>query len=318
MYNPNIFSLAKEQEFDDYLETEEDLFIRTLELEISSLSETENSSSNIEKKQEDLQKLECEIVEVQQQLQDLYNTQSLSNMQREIISVKAYETKVIETLLMEKINMMEMKYTDLLEDVRSLDMDTERLETQLRRLSQLTCVNEMFHIWFEGPYGTINSFRIGYLRANDEKLIAQTDAGLGQAAMVIDTIASCSKYRFQQYQILPLGSTAKISKIDDRSSIYPLHIDQGPFTMFPRRNFNAALTGFMTCINELGEFVAAYDPTMTMPFRISTSESKIGEVSYTYGDDVETWTRAMKFMLTNIKWIVAWFTKHSRNMAITE
>lgn len=309
--------MSREEEFDDYLETQEDEFIRSFEAQMASPSPGVQGDFSI-LQIEDVEKLDQEIHNLQIQLEEVRQEESVSIVQREITSVKAYETKLLETLLMEKINIMEMKQQELLEDIRSLDMDTERMEIQLRRLSQLTCVNEMFHIWFEGPYGTINSFRIGYLRANDEKLIAQTDAGLGQAALVIDTIASCSKYRFHQYQVLPLGSTAKITKVEDRSSVHPLHIDQGPFTMFPRRNFNNALIGFLTCINELGEFVAAYDPTMTMPFRILVSESKIGDVSFTYGDDLETWTRSMKFMLTNIKWIVAWFTKHSRNMSITE
>lgn len=265
-----------------------------------------------------MQAVEEEIAQMQQQLEVLRDEHSMTTIQREIISVKAYETKVLESLMMEKLNILEMKQNELVEDVRSLTMDIERLDTQLKRFSQLTCVNELFHIWFEGAHGTINNFRLGYLRANDEKAIAQTDAALGQAALVVDTIATCSRYRFQQYQVLPMGSTAKISKVDDRSTVHPLHIDQGAFTMFPRRNFNSALTGFMTCITELGEFIASYDPTMSMPFPIVIAESLIGDVSFTFGDDLEKWTRAMKFMLTNIKWIVAWFTKHSRNMTVTE
>src|SRR6185312_15940009 len=99
-----------------------------------------------------------------------------------------------------------------------------------------------------------------------------------------------------------MGSFPKIIRGDDKKTSYPLFIDSSSFTLFPKRNFNLALQGFMSCIQELGDYIATYDPTLSMPFKISVSESKIGELSFVYGNDDEVWTRSLKFMLANIKW----------------
>jgi beclin len=226
------------------------------------------------------------------------------------LSMDCYKARILEDALLEKLNTLEMKKIELIEDIRSTETEIELLETALERFTRLTSINEVFHIWFEGPFGTINKFKLGFLRPGDEKLSSQTDAGLGQAALLMDTIAKVSNFHFRQYLILPLGNFSKIIKADDRGSVFPLHLEQGAFTFFPVRNFNAALKGFMTCIQELGDHVAAYDPTMHMHYKIIPSESKIGDISFTFAEDFETWTRALKFMLADIKWIVAWFTKH--------
>lgn len=267
-----------------------------------------------------LQASETEIELELQRIEEALN-------QRDQAAVSLYESQVLEDLLTEKLNILEMKRNDILEEIRSLDCEIQRCEALLQRMSQITSMNDAFHIWFEGPYGTINNFKMGTMVPRNVDvteqptvlagLILQTDTGFGQVALLLDTIANASNLQFKHYLIQPMGSTAKIIKADDRRTIYPLYIEQGPLIFFPKRNFNLALTGFLSCVQELGDYAASYDPTMTMPHRISFSESKIGDVSFVYGVDDEVWTKALKFMLTNIKWIVAWYTKHGRNFSQT-
>jgi beclin 1 len=44
-----------------------------------------------------------------------------------------------------------------------------------------------------------------------------------------------------------------------------------------------------------------------MPSLVSSriDKDKIGGQSIKYGDD-ETWTRALKYLLTNLKWLIVW------------
>lgn len=38
-----------------------------------------------------------------------------------------------------------------------------------------------------------------------------------------------------------------------------------------------------------------------------------GDMSFVYGNlDDEDWTRALKCMLANIKWVIAWYSKHQQ------
>jgi beclin len=134
---------------------------------------------------------------------------------------------------------------------------------------------------------------------------------LGQAALAISSISIKANYEFKKYLIMPMGSFARVALVADRRQTYNLHTD-GSFSLFAstKKNFNAALIGLLCCIEELGEHVKSLDPTLTLPHLISASEGKINDIPISYGTDEEQWTKALKYMLTCIKWIIAWSTKH--------
>lgn len=70
----------------------------------------------------------------------------------------------------------------------------------------------------------------------------------------------------------------------------------------------------MYCIHEISEYIAINDPTLTLPYKINIIDNKIGDISFVYtGNSIneEEWTRSLKYMLTNIKWIIAWYCKHT-------
>lgn len=49
------------------------------------------------------------------------------------------------------------------------------------------------------------------------------------------------------------------------------------------------------------------DPVLQFPYKIY--EQTIDDAVVVYANDV-SWTRAMKFILTDLKWLVAWVVKH--------
>lgn len=204
---------------------------------------------------------------------------------------------------------------ELEDEVSSLEDATVQIKEFLEKLMQINVVNDAFHIWYTGPYGTINNFRLGNLPVKpiDHNEI---NAALGQTALVVYILSDKAGIKFKNYIISPMGNNSKILKADDKRNVYPLYLDPASFSFFPKRNFNLALCGFMCCVQELGEYVANYDPTMSMPYKIDLLESKIGEISFIYGVDDEIWTRSLKFMLSNVKWIIAWYTKHGSNIPV--
>ena len=54
-------------------------------------------------------------------------------------------------------------------------------------------------------------------------------------------------------------------------------------------------------------------PFSRLPYAVSEGGRYINNIPITYGgsNSDELWTRALKFMLTDVKWIVAWAAKHS-------
>ncbi|CAN0363521.1 unnamed protein product, partial [Phaeothamnion confervicola] len=74
------------------------------------------------------------------------------------------------------------------------------------------------------------------------------------------------------------------------------------------RNFNYALKAFVQCIGDLGQFVSQHDPTLALPYVIK--DDKVNGLPATVGSIPEEWTKAIKFLLTDLKWLVAWAAKY--------
>jgi beclin len=230
------------------------------------------------------------------------------------LAIKQNELRFIKDQIQLRINEALSRQKDLTEEHHSLQQEGQRVKLLLQKYMQINSINDAFHIWYVGPFGTISNFRLGTLpplKAIDPNEI---NAALGQAALVVNYVARDACVDFKNYVIIPFGSFPKIARVEDKKTFLPLFIEQNAFTFFPKRNFNAALLGFMWCVYEFGDFVAAYDPTMAIPHKINVNESKIGDISFVYGTDDEMWTRALKFMLANIKWIIAWYTKHGQTV----
>ena len=89
-----------------------------------------------------------------------------------------------------------------------------------------------------------------------------------------------------------------------------LYYDEANLVFFPRRNLNAALVEFLQCVEEFGTYVERQDPTLRLPHRIQDG-GKVGglSISLVQGEE-EAWTRALKYLLTDLKWLLAWSAKH--------
>lgn len=61
---------------------------------------------------------------------------------------------------------------------------------------------------------------------------------------------------------------------------------------------------------EVGEHVQDHDPTLRLPYHIKEKEGTVGGLPVALGSSYEDWTRALKYMLTDLKWIAAWAAKY--------
>ncbi len=60
---------------------------------------------------------------------------------------------------------------------------------------------------------------------------------------------------------------------------------------------------------ELAAFVAEKDPSLKLPYVIA--DFKIAGIPVAYEKKEVAWTRAMKYLLTNLKWILSWATSRA-------
>lgn len=176
---------------------------------------------------------------------------------------------------------------------------------QLDRLKKTNVLNDAFHIWHDGHFGTINGLRLGRLPAQPVEW-SEINAAWGQVALLMTVMIQLTGLPLKRYRVVPAGSFSRIETDERPPRELPLY-SQGSFRLFSENKFDAAMIAFLDCLSQLTEFIERQDQHFRLPYRIDGE--KIGEGQHTHtirqGAD-ETWTRGLKLMLTNIKWCLAW------------
>ncbi|CAM9228854.1 unnamed protein product, partial [Phaeothamnion confervicola] len=119
------------------------------------------------------------------------------------------------------------------EGARSLRTRRELSARRLERLMSMQIVNDCFHIWHSGPFGTVNGFRVGRHSIHQVDW-QEVNAGLGQAAILLALVHAKTGVPPSKYAVVPMGSYAKIVRPEDNRILYGLHTDDS-FSLFPRR-----------------------------------------------------------------------------------
>jgi beclin len=302
----NLYLLQREKEFIVSGEQSFQNYIQTLRVNNGKEVAHPDDASGMDS-------VDADITETEHQLAAVAERRNNLLTRRMILSSELQRNRVVADALKSRVNQLGDVYAQMTDQMASIDEESDRTIAHLNRYSQMNAVNDAFYIWYAGPYGTINTFRLGNLSSKPIEF-TEINAALGQAALVVCVVAAKAGIEFKSHTIIPFGSFPKIVTTDDRRTQYPLFIDTSTFNLFPKRNFNAALAGFLCCIQDLSDYISNYDPTLAIPYKITVADSKIGDLSCVYGNgDDEVWTRSLKFILSDIKWIVAWYTKHCNN-----
>jgi beclin 1 len=239
---------------------------------------------------------------LQQEIQSIQNKRAHVAEMKNTISVMKHALDI-------NANALSFENANLQDNLLATASERSKAAVELAKLMKLNVINDSFYIWFSGPFATINNFRLGRVPSVTVDW-PEINSALGEAALAVHSIQFRIGIEFKRYGIAPMGSCSKVYRIDDRKTLYNLFID-GSFSLFPKRNFNTALGGFLSCLQEIGEYITRHDPTIQMPYEIvGGGEGKINGISILFGTDDEQWTRACKCMLTNMKWMIAWAVKH--------
>jgi len=185
---------------------------------------------------------------------------------------------------------------------------------------QMNVPNDAFYIWHAGPFATINGFRLGRLSVEPVEW-HEINAALGQTALLLSTVQNDTPVSFSTVDLYPKGSYSQIGRAltaadhergNTRQQLFNLHSDGSGFTIFSRAtSFAKGLELLLQLVGEAGTYISENDPAFCLPYPPEPG-AKIGGVSIVFGQvSDELWTRALKMLLTDVKWIVAWVAKHS-------
>ncbi|RIB05366.1 autophagy protein Apg6-domain-containing protein, partial [Gigaspora rosea] len=142
------------------------------------------------------------------------------------------------------------------------------------KLQRTNVYNDTFCISHDGHFGTINGFILGRLP---------------EVTLSIN----------------PVGFFSKTEHIDgEKKNTYEL--------LFLNRRFDHAMVAFLNCLQQLGDYAERQENNFKLPYRLCADDKfiyvdKIGDASIRlqFGQ-FKTWTKALKYTLTDTKWILAY------------
>lgn len=212
--------------------------------------------------------------------------------------------------------------------------------TQLQRRS---VYNDTFNITHDNHFATINGLRLGRLPSPYVDW-AEINAAWGQTCLLLATLAERLGYKFQGYELCPMGSTSTIVKLEVKGgnsttearhsstsspTVNKQHLElytSGEFPLnfgFIHRKFDTAMVAFLECLRQLGEFVenqgihaggglagvGSAGAGVKMPYEIRKDKIHDQSIKYTLNKE-EAWTKACKYTLTCCKYLLA----HANNV----
>jgi len=195
------------------------------------------------------------------------------------------------------------------DELQSVSNQLRYTSGQLDRLKRTNVFNCTFHIWHSGHFGTINGFRLGRLPTVPVEW-SEINAAWGQCALLLSCLAKKVNLTFERYRLVPYGNYSFLECLDDKSKQLPLYASGG-FRFMWNSKFDSAMVAFLDCLQQFKEEVEKGDSNFRLPYRMEKGKIEDPKTGTAYSIKIqfnseEQWTKGLKYMLTNLKWVLAW------------
>eukprot|EP01064_Diplonema_japonicum_P011680 TRINITY_DN1911_c0_g3_i1.p1 TRINITY_DN1911_c0_g3~~TRINITY_DN1911_c0_g3_i1.p1 ORF type:complete len:415 (+),score=78.92 TRINITY_DN1911_c0_g3_i1:82-1326(+) len=202
--------------------------------------------------------------------------------------------------------------TDLKETSNKLERQLTLHKADLTRLTNTNILNQAFHIWFDGHYGTINKLRLGKLQSQPVEQ-NEVNAAWGYAAQLLVILLRIWGVRTSRYKVIPKGSFSIVQKYGSKTN-QNLELWSGATGLWASTRYDNAVMGFACCIDELCRNCLAMFPNeKRIPYPINDDLVGGLSVKMAASQTDENWTRALKFLLLDLKWAVCMTTSRLRD-----
>ena len=186
---------------------------------------------------------------------------------------------------------------------------------QLAVLKKNNVLSSVFYIWHNGHFGTINGLRLGRLQTLHVEW-SEVNAAWGQTAFLLSTLARLAGVRFERFKLVPYGNQSFVEVLEGRRGrILPLYSTSG-IRLWTDVKFDLAMVAFLDCLDQLKAHIEQSSSAahFSLPYRIDKEHIGDGKEFYsvrTQFNTPEKWTKALKFVLTDLRWALAWITTNS-------
>ena len=189
------------------------------------------------------------------------------------------------------LGMYETKYNTEKETV-------EDHKQQLEILMRCNALNDLFNVWFDGNYITVNGMRIGRI-GNQVDWVALNGV-LGDLAHAVDAMYTLYRCYYRNVVINPLGS---FSEVIDRASRTSFKLYFNPKTG-NRKLFSQALQLFLEAVNELAKHCSEKFG-LALRYSIDQDSSLVGGEDFLC-NDLDSWLRALQYLAIDIKQMIVY------------
>jgi len=257
----------------------------------------------------ELEELRKEEVSLLQRLDELENEKQQLRKENEELDKAEEDLKKKEDKYWKDYCIHRRALSDFQDEQISVNNQLQYAQSQLDKLRKTNVFNSTFHIWHKGHFGTINGFRLGRLPSVPVEW-AEMNAAWGQTVLLLHSLSKKIGLNFKRYRLVPYGNHSYIECLEEKMKELPLY-GSGGFRFFWDTKFDQAMVAFLDCLQQFKEEVERGDSGFYLPYRMEKGKifDSRGTGSYSVRiqfNSEEHWTKALKFMLTNLKWGLAW------------
>lgn len=283
------------------------------------------SEEELQQAQRTLDTLKVQEKEALEELEQLEAEKAALDKERRALDDELQSLNEVEEAFWQERNAFTIQFNNFQATKEAVATKFDRESQQLQRLQRANVFNDTFSIGYDGVYVTINKLRLGRLSQPPVEW-AEINAALGQACLLLATVADQLGYKFQGYKLHPMGSNSTIDKLEypqgsantndpshpAKPKVTPLELHcAGDLPLglgFLHRRFDTAMVAFLDCVKQLGDFMehspAGAAHGMKLPYKIQ--KDKINDISIKLGfNQEESWTKACKYMCTCLKYLLA-------------
>jgi len=130
---------------------------------------------------------------------------------------KMYELTQLREAVYRRVNELDGELQAQWDDNHMLQQENHQLIQDAEKFMKINVLNDAFFVWYSGPYGTINNFRLGNMSVKVVDWL-EINTALGQTALALSTVAMRlpqEKFLFTKYMLYPMGSQTKVYKVTD-------------------------------------------------------------------------------------------------------
>merc|ERR1719412_158265 len=282
---------------------------------LTSLSNETEESSNLGQLQVELDSLKLEEQELVQELETLKLENEKIDSELEVQTQGKERLEEQEEQYWRQYSLHKQQLLLAEDEYRSLDCQLRYNQSQLDKLKKTNVFNATFHIWHSGHFGTINGFRLGRLPSIPVDW-AELNTAWGQTVLLLHSLTRRIQLQLQRYQLVPYGNFSYVKVLADDKDL-PLY-GSGGFRLIWDTKFDAGMAAFLDCLQQFKEEVEAGDSGFCLPYEMEKGKIRDPATGNTFSvkmqfNSEEQWTKAMKYMLTNLKWGLAWVTSKFTN-----